>query len=74
MVEQKIGSCDLTCKKSNEGLTLNAASSILSPKPTNYEEVAREGHVGLSSDKISLDVDVPVAQIIIPTATNRRAL
>ena len=30
---------------------------------------------GLSSDKISLEVDVPVAQIVIPTgATTRKAL
>ena len=47
---------------------------MLSPKPTNYEEVPRKDQVGLSSDQISLDVDVPVAQIIIPTATNRKAL
>ena len=60
-------------RKSNEGLTLIGASSALSPKPTNYEDIPRKAQ-GLSSDKISLDVDVPVAQIIIPTATNRKAL
>ena len=60
---------DLTYKRSHEQIT----TALISPKSTRYDCSANQGHPEASEDHVTetdpKNNDVPVAQIVIPSAT-----